>query len=137
MQLYIYARKSLQHSISNISSYAENTGFLHVFPNKGGICTSFTLDGTSLSFISTHLTAHEGVKKCILRNDSTKEILGGIRTGPMKDWDPSLSSHHTFWMGDMNYRITFDPNTPDTVGQSKIKHSAESAKELLKDEVMN
>ena len=47
-----------------------NTGFLHVFPNKGGLCISLTIYGSILSFVSCHLTAHEGVKKCQMRNES-------------------------------------------------------------------
>ena len=34
MQLYVYARLNLQSAISNIEKSAENTGFLHIFPNK-------------------------------------------------------------------------------------------------------
>jgi hypothetical protein len=47
-----------------------------------------------------------------MRNESVIEILGGIRAGLDKRFDPSLTSHHTFWMGDMNYRTTFDKRTP-------------------------
>lgn len=34
MQLYIFARVSLRKHITNIEKSAENTGFLHIFPNK-------------------------------------------------------------------------------------------------------
>ena len=34
MQLYVYARTNLQSAISHIEKSAENTGFLHIFPNK-------------------------------------------------------------------------------------------------------
>ncbi len=111
MQLILFSRNDLVPHISRLEQSAENTGFLHVLPNKGGLCSSLAVYGTVLSFISCHLAAHEGTKKCALRNESTEEILGGVRAGD-KRFDPSLLSHHTFWMGDMNYRTTFDKTTP-------------------------
>jgi hypothetical protein len=71
------------------------------------------VDGTKLAFVSCHLTAHEGVSKCEERNASIVEILGGVRAGD-KDIDITEQFHHVFWMGDMNYRITFDPAQPTT-----------------------
>lgn len=59
MQLFVFARTSLQSRISNVQFSVENTGFLHVFPNKGGILVTLQVDGTKLAFISCHLTAHE------------------------------------------------------------------------------
>lgn len=111
MQIYVMVRKSLAGAISNVEERVENTGFLHVFPNKGGILVSFDLYGTSLSFITCHLTAHEGVAFCAMRNDSIKEILGGVRVGDER-FDVSNQKHHVFWMGDMNYRTCFDTETP-------------------------
>lgn len=111
MQIYVMVRKSLMDAISHIEERVENTGFLHVFPNKGGILVSFDLYGTTLAFITTHLTAHEGVLYCGMRNDSIKEILGGVRVGDER-FDVSNQKHHLFWMGDMNYRTCFDSETP-------------------------
>lgn len=34
MQLFVFAKQSLQARISNVQFSVENTGFLHVFPNK-------------------------------------------------------------------------------------------------------
>ena len=134
MQLIVYAKESLAKYITNIEQSAENTGFLHVFPNKGGLCVSFHVHGTSLAFISCHLTAHEGVKNCCFRNESTKEILGGVRSGD-KRFDPSAKTHHTFWMGDMNYRITFDKRTPGDLNDTEVMNLAdESAVKAAEDE---
>jgi hypothetical protein len=68
---------------------------------------SLNVDGTSLAFVSCHLAAHEGASKCQLRNDSIKEILGGVRPKD-KRYDIFAQCHHIFWMGDMNYRLTFN-----------------------------
>ena len=115
MQLFVFARKEIEQCISRIEKSSENTGFLHVFPNKGGISVSMKVDGTTVSFISCHLAAHEGVAKCAQRNQSCYEILEGIRGGNDQDLDVSVQFHHTFWMGDMNYRTTFDPSTPSAI----------------------
>jgi hypothetical protein len=111
MQLIIYCRRELKHAVKNVQTMKENTGFLHVFPNKGGLCVSLTVSETTLTFISCHLTALEGYTKCAQRNDSVEEILGGVRFGD-KSIDPTLLSHHTFVFGDLNYRITLDPRLP-------------------------
>lgn len=34
MQQFIFVRKQLRNRVTNIAKIAENTGFLHVFPNK-------------------------------------------------------------------------------------------------------
>ena len=117
LQLFVFARKELKKRISEVYKSVENTGFLHLFPNKGGLCVTFILDATKFAFISCHLTAHEGVDKCKSRNDSIKEIIGGVRAAHDEQrFDPTLMSHHVFWMGDMNYRVTFNPETPKDEG---------------------
>ncbi len=69
------------------------------------------VNGTSLMFISTHLTAHEGVVHCQRRNDSIAQILAACRVSD-KRFDASLQVRHMFFNGDMNYRTTFDPAVP-------------------------
>jgi hypothetical protein len=81
------------------------------FHQQGGLLITFKLDGTRFAFISCHLTAHEGVEHCEQRNVSISEILGGVRAGD-KNIDITEQFHHVFWMGDMNYRLTFDTRTP-------------------------
>ncbi len=127
LQLFVYARVELKPRIREVHRSVENTGFLHLFPNKGGLCVTFILDATKFAFISCHLTAHEGVGKCQERNDSIKEIIGGVRAAHDEDrFDPTLMSHHVFWMGDMNYRVTFDPETPKDEGAFKETKAKES-----------
>lgn len=129
MQLYVFAEKNLVFDrISNIEERIENTGFLHVFPNKGGLLVSLQLDGTKLAFFSVHLAAHEGVDMCEIRNSSVQEILGGTRIGDGR-FDVAMQSHHTFFMGDMNYRCTFDPTVP-----SSLSKFDDTSKELAEKE---
>lgn len=109
--MFVFARQELQEAISDVDQSVENTGFLHLFPNKGGLLVTMTIHGTKIAFISCHLTAHEGVKHCEARNQSIIEILGGVRAGD-PTFDVAEQYHHVFWMGDMNYRITDDPSVP-------------------------
>jgi hypothetical protein len=130
----VFIRKDIKSLVTNIEKYAENTGFLHVFPNKGGICMSLKVRGTTLAFVSCHLTAHEGADKCYMRNESVKEILGGIRVGKSQ-YDIVNTSHHVIWMGDMNYRITFDTETPgDIVNIPKnLDEDNDKVKQIISD----
>jgi len=123
LQMFIFAEKSVRGSITNIEKQVENTGFLHVFPNKGGLLCTFTMSGTKLAFLSCHLTAHEGVKHCKQRNDSIIEILGGARTMDSR-FDVSEQSHHMFWMGDMNYRTTYSTVVPKSKSTKSISPSS-------------
>eukprot|EP01031_Cornospumella_fuschlensis_P028480 gene28479-34377_t len=133
LQLYVFARTSLKHRIRNVDKSIENTGILHVFPNKGGLLVTFTIDGTKLAFVSCHLAAHEGVKHCEDRNASIVEILGGARTGN-KDIDITEQFHHVIWMGDMNYRTTFDTThqPANTKKNIAIMHEQLKNKQVVK-----
>eukprot|EP01035_Chromulina_nebulosa_P023805 gene23805-30883_t len=119
LQMFLFVQKSLTPRITVIEKKVENTGFLHLFPNKGGLLVSLTIDGTKLAFVSCHLTAHEGVKHCEQRNNSIMEILGGARTRDTR-FDVAEQSHHIFWMGDMNYRTTFNPAEPKTKTKAPV-----------------
>ena len=77
-----------------------------------------SIDSTRLEFISCHLAAHEGVDKCAIRNSSVEEILSSVSS------DTEVI-HHSFFMGDMNYRSTFNKETPgDTLRKLEGKSSS-------------
>ena len=130
MQLIIYCRHAIRKSITNIKYCKENTGFLNVFPNKGGLSVSMAIRQTTFTFISCHLTAKDGPSKCAQRNDSLEEILRGARFGD-KCYDSTLLSHHTIILGDLNYRITFDPRTPAPRNQRRPSFLASSSISFL------
>jgi hypothetical protein len=134
MQLYVFARTTLRDHISNIEMCAENTGFMHVFPNKGGLSVCFNLDATSLAFFSTHLAAHEGVFNCYMRNSSVKEIMEGTVAGANKDLDVPSQFHHVFFMGDMNYRLTLNPEDEPNATYEETKKTLVEAKQKEKEE---
>lgn len=115
MQLFVIVRCDLVAdntiSKSKIEMNAENTGLLGIFPNKGGLFIGMEILSTRIAFISCHLAAHEGVDKCTARNNSISEILGGVRARDIR-YDILANYHHIFWMGDLNYRLTFSKSVP-------------------------
>lgn len=85
---------------------AQNTG-RGGLANKGGIVTELLVNGsTRLSFLTAHLEAHEGKSKYTMRCNSLATILGG--TGETSVDDVSLTSHHSFVMGDLNFRTALE-----------------------------
>ncbi len=109
MRLRVYVRKDRMPDIAldNIEVGAENTGIAGVAPNKGGLAVKFSIRGSSLAFISCHLQAHKGAVNCSRRTDSVANILTGIRmgSGNLKRIDIDAQAHHTFLMGDLNFRV--------------------------------
>ncbi len=109
MRLRIYARKDRMSDIAldNVEIGAENTGIAGVAPNKGGLAIKFNIRGSSLAFISCHLQAHKGPENCSRRSSSVADILAGIRmgTGNLKRVDIDAQAHHTFLLGDLNFRV--------------------------------
>jgi hypothetical protein len=93
--LYIFVRNDLADQFKVNDLQGENVGFGSIMANKCGIAVQISIGTTKLSFLSAHLAAHEG--QCKLRNDNMAEILAGTN-------DPTLTSHHSFVFGDLNYR---------------------------------
>lgn len=98
MRLEIFANPSiLQVEVLHVA--AQNTG-RHGLANKGGIAAELIVNGTTrLSFVTTHLEAHEG--RYATRVSTMNEIFAGTKE---KHHDCSLSAHHSFVMGDLNFR---------------------------------
>jgi hypothetical protein len=90
--------------IDRIDTAQEATGILHIVGNKGGLVNRFYVGSTSLGFISSHLAAHEGGSHMEKRHENCREILDGVRVGD-RGLDVVCQSEHTFWMGDLNYRM--------------------------------
>ena len=105
MRLLVFVRKPLADEVSDVQSAAENTGLGHVVANKGGQLVRFKVRDTTLAFISCHLNAHEGEARRRRRDEDVAEILSGARCGPSFELDAGAQSHHSFFMGDMNYRV--------------------------------
>lgn len=99
--------------------------------NKGGQVVKFSINGTSLCFVSSHLAAHEGGKHLKDRNASVAEIFHGARIG-RKALDLGSQFHHCFFMGDMNYRV--DISTLDEHKGLSLKGLEKPAKKAKRKE---
>ena len=107
MRLAILVRKELAPLITKVETLAENTGIGGVIANKGGIISTLTIGGTTrLSFLTAHLEAHEGQVHYKNRCSNLAEILSGAKKGSL---DASVTSHHMFVMGDLNFRVALPP----------------------------
>ena len=65
--------------------------------------------------MTAHLEAHEGATHYANRNKNIFEIFEGAKTDrnyPLHD--ATIVSHHMFVCGDLNYRINFSSDDPDT-----------------------
>lgn len=114
MRLEIMANQSLLKKVEVLHVAAQNTG-RQGLANKGGIAAELLVNGTTrLSFITTHLEAHEG--RYATRVSTMGDILAGTRETLH---DCSLSAHHSFVMGDLNFRSEHPSRTE--MGEEKHK----------------
>ena len=127
MKIFVFARHTLKDAIDQVHTASEATGIAGVVGNKGGLCVSLRLFGTTrVCFISAHLNAHRGEKYKIRRNDDVKEILRtlchteGKRVLPkgQKCGTPLLIFDHVFFMGDLNYRLNIEDLPDDMLARS-------------------
>jgi phosphatidylinositol-bisphosphatase len=120
IRLLLFVKDTIARYTSVMSVQSDGTGFLGIFPNKGGIETTIKVFGSVFTFVSCHLTPHEGAERCHMRNAGVSEILGGIReSSTSRGLDVNLS-HHIFFMGDMNYRLTFDTDSFNEKGDKTL-----------------
>lgn len=104
MCLYLFVRQDLAPISTVTQVRAENCGFGSVLANKGGIAVVLTVGSTRLSFVNCHLNANEGRDHFEARLQNMSNILEG--TG-----DSSLTSHHAFVLGDLNFRCALPGNS--------------------------
>ncbi|KAI9033467.1 Endonuclease/exonuclease/phosphatase [Hyaloraphidium curvatum] len=82
---------------------SEATGLVGVWPNKGTILLHLRHYGFPLSFLSSHLAAHEGHVSA--RRSDYRESVRGIVSKLNRDF--LHESGAVFWAGDFNYRLEF------------------------------
>jgi len=116
--------------VKNLKVSGENTGIGNVLSNKGGIIVSLSYLETKMTFLSAHLAAHEGESYYKRRCEDVYDILKGSRTFDLSrknQIDLSLSSHHIFVCGDLNFRTKFD-------GEHSHEEKFAMAQDLIKAE---
>ena len=127
MRLEIFAlQKKHDVDVEVVYTRAQNTGRAGL-ANKGGIVAELIVNGrTRLSFLTAHLEAHEGASKYQMRCSSLSDILGGAKPSSTLH-DASLTSHHCFVMGDLNFRTelpTYAHGSDEVEHRQKIRDLA-------------
>eukprot|EP00934_Nitzschia_sp_Nitz4_P008874 Nitzschia sp. Nitz4//scaffold230_size58257//40074//43916//NITZ4_006487-RA/size58257-processed-gene-0.68-mRNA-1//-1//CDS//3329543268//8864//frame0 len=108
MRLHIWVRRPILRDITRVKLSGSNTGIGNVLANKGGIVATVYYRNTRISFISLHLAAHEGESYYKTRCENLRSILREAKTfGGTKKFDETMTSHHCFVFGDMNFRTNF------------------------------
>jgi hypothetical protein len=97
---------------TKIFTHSEGTGAFGMAPNKGGNVARIIVGGTtSITFVATHLAAH--MKYDEVRDLNAMQVINNARFGEQMI-DVDAQSHHTIWMGDLNYRIDLGLTNKET-----------------------
>lgn len=104
IRLVVFCSKVLFPEISNVITDTKACGIGGVLGNKGGALMSFNVRNTRFCFLNSHLAAHQDMRD--RRNQDVRDISTGINSGA-KGSDLSNYFHYLFWIGDLNYRLTF------------------------------
>lgn len=111
MRLVVLCRSDIVADITNVTTTGHNTGIAGLVSNKGGIVLSLVYQETTcISFVAAHLAAHEGIKHYQDRCASLQRIFEHAKTHSI--YDVTLSSHHVFVLGDLNFRPRFPDHPP-------------------------
>ena len=131
MRLCVFARTEHlaggEHAaIHHVRAARSATGFASVLGNKGGLVVTLQFGGTSLCFVSCHLAAHS--HKVAARNANLQEILRETRAASGRaDLDVAHAADHTFWMGDLNYRLDPRADLPPSAARASVATSPAAA----------
>lgn len=121
MRLHLWATAQVARSITEIQISGANTGIGNVLANKGGIAATACFDKTRVSFVTAHLAAHEGDSYYKARCDNIESILNEAKTFDdltSVRLEVTAVSHHTFFLGDLNFRTRFPG---DMAKEEKLK----------------
>ncbi|VVC45340.1 Endonuclease/exonuclease/phosphatase,Inositol polyphosphate-related phosphatase [Cinara cedri] len=108
LHLAIYIRRDLIWfcSVPEESSFSTRPGT--AFRTKGAVAISFSLFGSSILFITSHLTAH--VEKVKERLQDVRRIIKSLELPKLlpvkhKTKDVTNNFDYVFWCGDLNFRL--------------------------------
>jgi phosphatidylinositol-bisphosphatase len=137
IHIAVFVRKELQPLLSEVFSCNVATGFADRVGNKGSVSISFSIRGTTLLFINSHLPAHQG--KIEDRNNSYHRIMAETKfrkeaSTPTTPSNVAKEENRTpitpypiqeqfrviFFMGDMNYRVNGNRRVVDKLIETKM-----------------
>ncbi|XP_054282775.1 inositol polyphosphate 5-phosphatase E isoform X2 [Macrosteles quadrilineatus] len=109
LHLAVYLRRDLLWfcSVPEDDSFSTRPGT--AFRTKGAVAVGFSVFGTSLMFITAHLTAHQ--EKVKERLQDIKRIAKSLelpKNLPVKHKSKDVTQNYdcVFWSGDLNFRLT-------------------------------
>ncbi|KAM9849177.1 phosphatidylinositol 3,4,5-trisphosphate 5-phosphatase 1 isoform 2-T2 [Aulostomus maculatus] len=107
IRIIVLVKPEHENRISHVFSDSVKTGIANTLGNKGAVGVSFMFNGTSFSFVNSHLTS--GSEKKLRRNQNYINILRFLNLGDKKlnPFDITNRFTHLFWLGDLNYRVEF------------------------------
>jgi endonuclease/exonuclease/phosphatase family metal-dependent hydrolase len=107
IQMIVLAKVEKRPHISGVELRKVKTGLVGgLIANKGGVVCKLVYKGHELAFVNTHLAAHEGIEFRQDRNRMAAEVQASARVGN-RAIDLGNQFHHSFWAGDLNYRVEF------------------------------
>lgn len=120
IRIMVLAKPEHENRISHVFSDSVKTGIANTLGNKGAVGVSFMFNGTSFGFVNSHLTS--GSEKKLRRNQNYISILRFLNLGDKKlnPFDITHRFTHLFWLGDLNYRVEFQPTEAEYM-VTKIK----------------
>eukprot|EP00301_Raphidiophrys_heterophryoidea_P022219 c642_g1_i1.p1 GENE.c642_g1_i1~~c642_g1_i1.p1 ORF type:complete len:733 (-),score=143.05 c642_g1_i1:70-2268(-) len=125
--VYIHTNSPLCALVDNIEVATEATGLLHIYGNKGGSVVRINIKDTSLAFFNCHLAAHQDYAS--QRRANVVEVMQGAKVG-RRELDVQMQTTHTFFVGDLNYRL--DPGyRPGKTSTLSLEERRNQVRELL------
>lgn len=118
MMIIVLAKVELRPDIKSVEIAKVATGIAGIVANKGGIVFKLEYKDCALAFVNTHLAAHESLKHCLERNAMAEVVQRSARVGN-KGFDIGNQFQHSFWAGDLNYRVEFPDWTTHEVSKEK------------------
>lgn len=130
--LIIFAkRKHLLH-LRDIEAEFTRTGLGGIWGNKGGVSIRMALYGCGITFINSHLAAHD--HELNERITDYKQILDNHHYH-VKRFREIYDHDYVFWFGDLNFRLQYEDDTsPEDV---RYKIEKEKIKELMERDQLN
>ena len=107
IHIILVIRTSLVPRVTHLSHASQATGTMGVAGNKGGLGIYLKLFGaTSFSFVTAHLAARHSRNKRRARD--FRSIVAGLSSKLSHCGNDLLHScDHSFWFGDLNYRVDY------------------------------
>mmetsp|Transcript_14190 Transcript_14190/g.21560 ORF Transcript_14190/g.21560 Transcript_14190/m.21560 type:complete len:699 (+) Transcript_14190:114-2210(+) len=102
--MLVYTRRTLRNEVSSVDAAVTGVGILGVGGNKGAVVVRLNIYDSSLCFVNTHLAAHKNNVEG--RNADYFSILKKTRVTSKRQEEMIGAQHYSFWIGDLNYRLT-------------------------------